>query len=549
MSKVILVFMATGIILLGSYGGERLISYSSWNLAKVNQWIPTQALGTYGWCLGGGLFFLNERQTVARGKLNLSAWHGNHEVTLKDSFDFSSLLMNFELEKDAFLWIFLDQRPGTRRGLRLSRNKNFPSGYYELDGRGQIVERKNLALDLSAKETIRLRKTADDILHLESDGTEFLLGSHLSQRSVLTLKSGEKFAAINSIDIRSTDGKVHLDFSPPFRLYVFLVYVGIFLFMATVFFWISKAHRLFGALASVAVLATFILYFFALDYFFWSKLYPYQTSSSFKQVHVKKTLVFLEQMRTAVFGALPDSVDLPEVDQYVKVTLEMPRDMDKSVQSYIQWISSTGEIKGLKQLSDLALMKERRTLVFLGTSQLWGAGASQAERTGAAVLIRLLSEKYGPVDGLNLSICGGDIEGQLRRLEEILQIRQPVAVLANLGYNDLRFKSPVFSGKFKQLIALSRSHGIPLMVAVEPSFSIQTELSPRIGNVIVDLSQTLNVPFRDLRPIFSELSKKDVGFIWWDMVHFADLGHHIWANEIFTGFPWDEILRSPANGK
>ena len=173
-------------------------------------------------------------------------------------------------------------------------------------------------------------------------------------------------------------------------------------------------------------------------------------------------------------------------------------------------------------------------VLFLGTSQTWGEGASAPEHITAAVAERLLNERLATTGARALCINAGVVSSDSARLlgayrDHLIKLK-PDVVVAILGFNDA--DQPLLLRSLEELVKLNRGQGIRTLIVPEPS-SLQWGPPRSNQEAMAALARRLSAPLCEPQPALDK--KLDDGFLWWDGVHLTDGGQFLMARELVAG--------------
>ena len=165
-------------------------------------------------------------------------------------------------------------------------------------------------------------------------------------------------------------------------------------------------------------------------------------------------------------------------------------------------------------------------VLFLGSSQTWGAGASRPE----AVLVDRVAAHLGEATGapatawLNTAISGRRVE-HLAGYYEASWIRwQPDLVVVNLSNNDR--EPEVFREGLTRLARLNAERDIRTVFVAEPNvIATPRDTLPAMHAVMREVAAAEGVPVVELHQRL--LEHHDEGFLWWDFVHLTDFGQDL----------------------
>ncbi len=180
-------------------------------------------------------------------------------------------------------------------------------------------------------------------------------------------------------------------------------------------------------------------------------------------------------------------------------------------------------------------------ILFLGSSQTWGAGASTENQVWVRELEHLLNADGGGrrFECVNAAVSGQLAEDVLRFLRADLLAFHPQAVVVSLANNDL--DANAFRDNLDEMVGLLTVEGIPAVLILEPN-SIERRFtdSPH-GDLAVKhemirmVGARHRVPVIDLHEHLAQ--RRDAGFVWWDFVHLTSFGHRMVAEKLRADLP------------
>ncbi len=86
--------------------------------------------------------YMQRSQKLSKERLNLNAWGGFHELKLDKILKLKEMNISFDisLAQNSYIYVYYDRSNEERMyGVRLSRNKMFPSMYFVRDGDGKFL--------------------------------------------------------------------------------------------------------------------------------------------------------------------------------------------------------------------------------------------------------------------------------------------------------------------------------------------------------------------------------------------------------------------------
>ncbi len=482
--------------------GARIWTASRNSLAGSGAWVSTKATLERG--VIGAEQFLRAGQAVAGQRLQLGAWHGYQEVIYREPVDPVELRCTLVLHPRAHGSVVFNKSGRGFSGVRISLDPLRPSMLFTASADGEFLERTPLAvpaLDPKAPHAVTLR-FEDGALSVGLDGA--VLGRFPIQMSVpqqVGFRGGGRMAIVDDIAIRkrgdrsalAPDATVYETFAPPSPLPAFLAVLSA------------------GLLVNAAVLWT--------------------------------VLPRRERPREVVLGAVMANLTLCVIAGGV-LGLVMLRSArypaaDAALLSGQQaWrMSEADEIRGtLRTLYPSPPAANVSRVLFLGSSQTWGAGAARKEEVMTRVLERMLNAKAEP--GHRYEVANGGISatvsGDLLQLYEKEWIHlRPHLVVVNLSHND--FDMALFRANLRRLAQLSRAKGIATLFVLEANSGEERKAAlDEIAShhaVMREAAAAEGVPVVDMHARL--LTEQDRGFLFWDAVHMSSLGQRLFAEHIY----------------
>ena len=174
-----------------------------------------------------------------------------------------------------------------------------------------------------------------------------------------------------------------------------------------------------------------------------------------------------------------------------------------------------------------------RTIVLLGTSQTWGAGADTPDDTLHAQLHkRLLQMGRSDLLLVNASIRGSRSDELFDRYYKRVSAFKPELVIVNLSCNDLALAGPDFERNLTRLALFNRSEGAKTIFVLEPA-QISLESTAKIMRRV---AKRFAIPCLDLHGYLADPAQSvDSGYLWWDVIHLTSHGQRLAAEFIARG--------------
>lgn len=465
-------------------------------LHHIDRWTTTKTELERG--VIGGVAFRTTRPSLHRNRLDLGAWHGFQEVFLRDQIDdLRQIDFVFQLSEGAHVSILIecggDGEAEGYLGLRLSREERLPTAIFDSDPGGrftrlQLIEIPNIGDSWSQ---LRIMNTEDRLEFVLNDETIATLPPLSSQKRRVGFRGGKQQSLIDDIVITSQNADpFHESFQyngDPLRDVARAgVWVILLNIIAIAITWpLRKRKRILQgfALVLINVLALSLITLYGLiDYYYLSSRYSGSVEYYDYSNPIEGEDQVLNRLRAHMEAESTDST--------------------------------------------------RRRVLFVGSSQTWGAGATRRDENWVSQLESRLNADpalSGPFDLINTGISAATSDSLLVHFEREWLEYDPELVVINLSQND--WEPERFSENLERFTMLTRESGAAMVFVLEPN-SIETPHPKLLRNHMAmrRSAAKLDVPVVDMHGYFE--SEPDQGFLWWDMVHLTSGGQAIFAEKM-----------------
>jgi lysophospholipase L1-like esterase len=456
--------------------------------------------------VNGAVSFLTTRTALSGNHLNLGAWLGFQEVLYCEPVAPREIQFDFSLEDQAYLIAVFNRDYEGFDGLRLSRNPLFPSCLLHSAASGKFTCKNLLSLPPLNRSwntvDIRFGDKGVSLYLNDAPAGDFNLDIHKRQEVGFRGCARESF--VDNVTILQRDsGPVITETFRNSRnagrvkivCLAALEAAAILLITMVRLSWRSKATSLLFHLMFLSILVFMtVLLFFAVDFLFLSKRYS----------------LFVD------FKGYP-------------TTIETAAQVVAGIDSRYP----PGRQAGVSRI------------LFLGTSQTWGAGAARDEETFVGRIETSLNE-HAPAgvryECLNGAVSGSHSEELLNLFKEHWAALNPDLVVVNLSNNDT---SPErFRSSLEGFARICQEIGARILFVQEAnSIEIQDRFfRERNFKVMADVGSESGIPVVDMNSKLMALH--DEGLLWWDFVHLTSFGQELLAKELLP-----EIRRSLGEGK
>jgi lysophospholipase L1-like esterase len=448
--------------------------------------------------LNGAFAYFTGQQTLAGGELNLGAWQGYNEVILRRELDLPRQIeFDFRLGEGANLVVLFDRdEQGGGAGVRLSTDKRDPNAFLVVDPDGAFLARTTFPIR-------RLAKTrphrADIALEPESvvvriDGNVFGTFAHRSRpQQYFGFRGSRSHAFVDNIAITLASGeRITEDFSGPAGAA-----------------WLGAATVLSVVVLNLGLFLTLRRLLGGDD-----------RTLAFHFLMVNLTLL---AMGGLLYGfVLIRSGWYPELDAVLQAS-----------EVYYGKGARSRVLEDIRQRYGDGPAPDRRRVLFVGSSQTWGAGALRDDQTFVAVLESLLDQRRPGRPSVEC-INGGISSARAEDLEPLLVDRwlrlRPDVVVINLASND-RSSGEAFAAAIRRMVAAVTAAGAcPILVKEANAVgTIERGLVARYGDLDA-IAAEASIPVIDMHAHLGQF--EDQGFLWWDKVHLTPYGQRLVAEKL-----------------
>lgn len=467
-----------------------------YNLEKNNHWsFPKREL-KYG--VQGADLFAQDPSAIENGEVDLGFLVGHQALTWKRPLDLAGaealaqVEVIFRLQKNAYLTFFFGRDHLSSLALRLSDNQDFPSALLRVGAQGEqsILQLLPLQNELT-RQKLKINVERGQLsLGLIPQKWPQLQGVELGP---LTMQAGPNSVWVKYAKICTAKNQcVEENFLAPFSWRSLLQAFGLFLPLALLGVYWSRQKN-----SPLLLNAVSTLYGLGL-------------------------LLFIVK-------------DGPRTTR--------PPYLEHAHESQVYFQKRFDEIKEeAKRSSALKPASEERVL-FLGSSQTYGAGAA---KSGDTWVERLCQEWRGQYPKLSFTCLNGGIGGSfsgqaLELLQKIGLEWKPTLVVVNLGHNDQGHEEN-FKKNMGQISLLLKQAQLPTVFILEPD-NIPHTLGLSAPFAYTENQTWLKAhcaeekwPCLDLAQALYEERKR--GELFWDEIHLSNLGHQIFTQKMLALFPY-----------
>lgn len=466
--------------------------YNSWNntLFKNNNWESSKV--KIGVSLMGAYANIFTHYALAGNKLNVSAWHGYQELFYKKSIKTRNLKFDYRLTPRTYFCLFFHNNGDTLSGIRISNDTVYPNIFFRVY-KGEFIE-KTILNEYKGKKwnKAELQFSDNRIIILINDKQFASLNTKYPSANILGFRGGYRNCYVdnifffNTIDQKQINEKFNAVNSKLPQLIIGIIVIILVILLIFLFKPYIKNLALWILYGTITLILIWVIYTNKLQYF-----YPKPWMINW---------------------------------QGTKTRIETKMTVSQKMQDTI----STG------------INSRHKKIMFIGTSQTWGAGASDEEHSFVRIFENLLNSNFtsDTFTCINPSIPGSESSILLELYENQWITLKPDIVIINLGCNDS--DNELLKKNIDKFIKLNRNNSIKTYLVLEANINSYDHLLKN-HSAIKQAAFEKNILVIDLHNIL--LKSYDSGFLFWDFVHLTDYGHKLVANILFDSLK-EEIQKN-----
>ncbi len=468
---LVLSFVFTSLIL---YRQNTLYTNDNWNATKMN--LDKGVMGTF-------TFYLT-RNALSKNHLNLGAWHGSHELIYKESVNPTVVEFEFFMEEPSeFSFIFNKDASGYS-GLRINIHEEPIKGMlFTSTDIGEFVDKSEINIT-------NIEYSKWNHFKIEFQKNHFTI--YINKEKIV--ESDQELKGDFLIGFRGAREDVKID-----NLIIKQKY------SSTIRESFENRKGFLPIFFSVFLVLFFIL-LFIIEY-------------------SEKQALFLFFMITATLLAVISGLYLYEYYHNSETYTENENTID--------WKGYEGNIEGEKQILkriEEYPEKENKRIMFIGSSQTWGAGASVENKTFFRVFEDLINSDSKKYECINTGMSGLISERAFYHYNSSWINLEPDIVVIILGNND--DSQGDFYKNLERFVLLNRKENIETVFILEPNSYNTSEHIVEHHPVMRDVADKYNITLIDMHNYL--LEKYDTGYVWWDYVHLTDYGQKVFAEKLYS---------------
>jgi lysophospholipase L1-like esterase len=486
--------LLSGVLLLAQVPLVLLCAYlyaARTNTLTANgRWLATKATLERG--VMGTLHFLNTPTSLARGRLQLGSWHGYQEVLFHRAVKPREVAFDFALSPNSYVLFVFEKTNAGFRALRLSSTEQFPSAYIVSQPDGEFISQARLPCgsELSAGR-VELRFGPDNISARLDESALGTFAAPSAEATLLGFRGSESAAWIDNVTLHDDAGQRIIE----------------------TFF--NRAGFSAGlAVAAPGTVALMLLAGWVLS----------RRGAPRRQ----RFFVLLSATALLTIAVATSTVAHELVLVHAHVAGD-PVEEERFRSQEAEYI--------LREIRSRHAPRPRpgvTRLLFVGTSQTWGAGATRESDTFVRRLEEQLNrDTLSPAAATYKCINGGIMAltaPQLLRIyEDDWLSLKPDLVVVHLSNNDV---DPIaFEEALTGFAHLARENHIATLFSLEAnSIEHHPEELP-LHPVMRRVAAMGKIPIVNVHQALK--ARSSAGLLWWDFVHPTSFGHRLIAEALW----------------
>jgi lysophospholipase L1-like esterase len=465
-----------------------LLSFAITNLLIVQlntverrtDWLAPRTLPKYPVNSANSENFAKSIISLAGGELNLGIWHGHQILETSDFYNFEKIRIRFKLDQASAFYIALKNQNFEAKGIRYSNTPLFKPMKYDLDHEEKFINKR------PSSEFI-----ATDWQTVELDISDF---GFENSKAPFKLQIRNEYLPVKVSKVELLDANNSVVFSDGFywkNAYLFYFFI-IFLFIASINMYLGARKGLIFPILTANLASTIVIsLFWTSSFFYFSRFYP-PSDSRFAP---------------------------PTLEVFNRWTNQTPAEPEDRT-----YFSPTKPYLLPKQIPQL------KRVIFLGSSQTEGEGATKEENIWPSLVCEHLKKKSKDLICLNLAKKGSLANLMLNALGA-QDIGPNDLVFFNMGNND-RIREN-FEGALFRMINLINRTKAKFFIIYEPN-NPQINSSKLTTNheTIANVCKTGNWPCFDMHRYLMQSKFYDSGHMWQDHVHATNYTHRLMAEAL-----------------
>jgi len=505
-----------------------------WNVSKLD--LEKNIMGSYD--------FFTKTQALENNQLNLGTWHGFQEVIYKNKVDPLEISFEFFLSEDSYLHFIFNKNQDFFSTLRFSTHSDFDNIYAKSLEGGEFI--KTELLNFSS-----LRNNDWNEARLIFNPKESMISIFLNDQNPIVVR--DNLAKEQNIGFRGSLKKVLVD-------NIIIIQNDNKGFIKEDFSNYKNWH--IGVLIGLIILCLLNFITFLLFRLFNKKI-------DFSHI------IFIYIILISILIAICMFLNLIFFKGYFKLNLPWNNLSKKEEQEIVQ-IGEDGINEEVLNSYSITNKEDFYRILFIGTSQTWGAGAKKEDQVLTRVIERELNGDYlskfiadsssqKKILGKSTIYRGNDVFSNVSNINQDFEFQiintgiggsnssrllsyykdywiklNSKIVIINLSNNDYDSGELTFKKNLNEFVEINREEGIKTIFVLEANSMESVPFDLHLHSAMKDVAEKKGIQVIDMHNYLK--TQNDKGIIWWDEVHVTSFGQKLMAEYIIENIEEDLFL-------
>jgi len=475
------------------------------NLKNNGNWQSTKINLEMG--VMGATNFFNQTQPLNGEKLNLGSWHGFQEIISVNKYGYDKVTFDVKFSEKSYLIFYYQISEDQKSGFKIDQESKTLS-CLKIKTDGEFTSQNSFPISKNLNDQwiqIELVKRPENILVKTFDQEFICPKTEESEETSIGFKNGLKDVWIDNIEL-TNQGQTQL----------------VERFDAT-----KKLIPL-----TLTISAIILIFQIFLKEIFRKKNLKI-LSFSLIAVNITLTITLLISLIYLIFFFVGNYPNLNSVLSLIK------RKEEVWVDTEVQDVS--------KSIMENFSNDPTEKIMFIGSSQTWGAGASSKNKSFPFQFEKLLNEEVtnqgqiatntaqvlgvstqNQFEVVNAGISGTTSNELLQEYESHWVTLKPKIVIINLSSNDFDYgvDAETFEKNLASFIEINKQNDIKTVLMIEAR-SPEIETDNLYQSLVAKVANSYQIPVIDANQFIGK--QNDQGLLWWDFIHPTDFGHRLIA--------------------
>jgi lysophospholipase L1-like esterase len=451
--------------------------------------------------MGSYAYYLYTHQALADGKLDLSAWQGYQELYYTEALEPTRIDFELILDHNAHASFLFNKTEKGYSGFLFSASPYKQSVFFTATSAGKFIRIEPLSFRKLPKNRehqiqVNFEKNRVRLFINQQETDSFVVP--LETQQIVGFRGGLLKATIDKLHISKKDGGL----------------------INETFENTQNRWLLYILFSAILIISSSLLFFLI------SKLLSDREKTGFYFILVGLLLLLFNhffgwyQIRQGRF--YPEVTELMELEQA----------------TWKGGLVAKVEKRAVRQYSKPPEKNEHRIL-FIGSSQTWGDGASSENATFVKLFEQQLNAQYKKPNQdqifkcINAGVPAIHSTYFADTFDSVWLKLKPETIYINLATNDSHID--YFTLNIEKMIRSAKQHHVEIILMLEANAPDKADMALfEKHDILRRLATENHIPYIDMHAYLRRLHQS--GFIWWDWVHMSDYGHQLVTHKLLEDY-------------